>query len=218
MSADDDGPARTDSSARFIILDGVDGCGKSTQASLLVSAWTTASREPLHLREPGSTAAGERIRSVLLEPGVEIGPATEALLFCAARRQTLDELVAPALAAGRDVVCERFHASTFAYQAVAGALSEAALMQLLGDWAGAPEPDATILLEIPARRALERRAGETEDRIEAKGLEFQERVAAGYRRYAELDPRALIVDGEGTTQEVHARVLQALESHLVTQQ
>ncbi len=217
MSTGEVGSPGASSGGRFIVLDGVDGCGKSTQASLLVSAWTTASREPLHLREPGSTAAGERIRAVLLEPGVEIGPATEALLFSAARRQTLDELVAPALAAGRDVICERFHASTFAYQAVAGALGEAALMQLLWDWAGAPEPDATVLLEVPPRHALERRAGETEDRIEAKGLEFQERVAAGYRRYAELDPRALVVDGEGTTEEVHARVLQALESHLVTQ-
>ena len=197
---------------RFVVLDGVDGCGKSTQARLLVEAWTADGLEgPLHLREPGSTAAGERIRHVLLEPGVEIGPPAEALLFCAARRQTLDELVAPALAAGRDVVCERFHASTFAYQAVAGALDEDALLELLQTWAGRPAPDATIVLDVPPRAALARRAGGREDRIEAKGLAFQERVADGYRRYAELDRRARIVDGVGALADVHARVVRALD-------
>src|SRR5262245_34284111 len=111
----------------FVVIDGVDGCGKSTQAERLVRALATLpgadpERAPLHLREPGSTKLGETLRGLLLGRGREMSPAVETLLFAAARRQMLDELVRPALAAGRLVVCERFHPSTFAYQAVAGGL------------------------------------------------------------------------------------------------
>ena len=101
--------------ARFIVLDGVDGCGKSTQARRLVEHLSKVRGvEALHLREPGSTRVGERIRELLLSHDHDLDPGVELLLFAAARRQTLRELVAPALAQGRDVVCERFHASTFA--------------------------------------------------------------------------------------------------------
>ena len=112
----------------FIVLDGVDGCGKSTQARRLVERLGRVAdcEVPLHLREPGSTPLGERVRALLLETDLEIGPAAEALLFAACRRQTLDALVAPALARGRHVVCERFHASTFAYQMYANRTAVAA--------------------------------------------------------------------------------------------
>src|SRR5687768_14641197 len=99
--------------ARFFVLDGIDGCGKSTQAKLLVEALSrSATRPPLHLREPGSTGAGERIRELVLSHEHELDAGVELLLFAAARRQMLSEVVAPALREGRDVVCERFHAST----------------------------------------------------------------------------------------------------------
>lgn len=194
-------PARS----RFLVLDGVDGCGKSTQAERL-AAWLRAQgRAPLHLREPGSTAAGERIRSVLLEPGVAIGAAAETLLFAAARRQMLDELVRPALGAGRDVVCERFHPSTFAYQAVAGDLDEERVLELLDRWAGEPAPDRVLLLDLSPEEAA-RRAPRATDRIEARGIDFQRRVARGYRRYAELRPDTAVVDATGTPDEVEARI------------
>ena len=126
----------------FVVLDGVDGCGKSTQAKLLVDSLGAGDVDaPLHLREPGSTRAGEGIRRLLLSGEVELLPAAETLLFTAARRQMLEELVAPALAAGRDVVCERFHPSTFAYQAVGGGLDEDEVWTLLEGWAGRPVPD-----------------------------------------------------------------------------
>ena len=95
----------------FFVLDGIDGCGKSTQAALLTQALERAGRRPLHLREPGSTPAGERIRALLLARDEALSPAVEALLVCAARAHMLAARVAPALADGRDVVCERFHAS-----------------------------------------------------------------------------------------------------------
>ncbi|MEQ1895423.1 MAG: dTMP kinase, partial [Planctomycetota bacterium] len=131
--------------ARFVVLDGLDGCGKSTQAARL-AAWLSqrSGREALHLREPGSTAAGERIRALLLEREVGLTPASQVLLFAAARRQMLDELVRPALAAGRSVVCERFHPSTFAYQGTAGGVDEERLLALLLAWAGTPAPASLI--------------------------------------------------------------------------
>ena len=197
----------SDGRGRFIVLDGVDGCGKSTQARRLIEALgRDGGPEPLHLREPGSSVVGERIRAVLLDGALEIEPGTETLLFAAARRQTLADLVAPALAAGRHVVCERFHPSTFAYQAVAGELEEERVLGLLEEWAGDPAPDLVILIDTPPRTAAGR-LDATADRIEAKGLEFQERVAQGYRRYAERVPETIVVDGTVGIDEVAAQIL-----------
>ena len=196
----------------FVILDGVDGCGKSTQASRLVAALAAEcppERAPLHLREPGSTAVGERVRALLLDREHELSPEVETLLFCAARRQMLDELVRPALAAGRDVVCERFHPSTYAYQAIAGGLDPADVLGLLNQWAGDPAPDLILIFELPVEEALARR-GASSDRIEDKGADFLRRVAEGYRAYAAADHRARCVDAtaspEGVAREVRRLV------------
>lgn len=192
-------------SGLFVVVDGVDGCGKTTQARLLADALGVAPE--LRLREPGSTALGEALRGLLLAREHRIEPAVETLLFAAARRQMLDELVRPALEAGRVVVCERFHPSTYAYQAVAGDLDGGDVLALLHGWAGAPAPDLVVILDVDVDEAAARRGAAT-DRIEAKGLAFQRRVAEGYRRYAELDPRAVVVDGAGSPEEVHERVME----------
>lgn len=193
------------------MLDGVDGCGKSTQARHLIAALTSdGGPAPVHLREPGSSPVGERVREILLDRELEIDPGTETLLFAAARRQMLADRVAPALAEGRHVVCERFHPSTFAYQAVAGELAEDAVLGLLNDWAGAPAPDLVILIDTPPRVASGRRPVAS-DRIEAKGLEFQERVAVGYRRYAERVPGTVVVDGTGAEESVAASILKEVQ-------
>jgi len=170
---------------RFVVLDGIDGCGKTTQAELLVRALRESTgREVLHLREPGSTKLGEALRGLLLAPGREVSPAVEVLLFAAARRQMLDEVVAPALARGTHVVVERFHPSTVAYQGFAGGVGEDAVAELLESFAGSPRPDRVIVLDLPPDTAQERRGGRAPDRIESKGLAFQQRVAEGFRRYA----------------------------------
>jgi dTMP kinase len=191
----------------FLVLDGIDGCGKSTQARLLVKAmeerWAGG---VLHLREPGSTAVGEVLRELLLSREHELGAGVETLLFTAARRQMLEQVVEPALAAGRAVVCERFHPSTFAYQAVAGGLEPEAVLRLLADWTGEPSPDLVLVLDLPVARAGSRRGAPT-DRIEDKGLEFQERVAEGYRQYAERVPGVSLLDADGEPEDVASLVL-----------
>jgi len=193
---------------RFFVIDGIDGCGKSTQAALLAHALRAETgRIVLHLREPGSTALGERLRAILLARDLELAPPVETLLFAAARAQMLAERVEPALERGEHVVCERFHASTFAYQACAGGLSERAVLDLLERWAGAPAPDLVVLLELDVEEAARRR-GAPGDRIEDKGLEHQRRVARGFRRYAEVARVAVAtVDAAPAADVVLERVL-----------
>ena len=200
----------------FVVLDGIDGCGKTTQAARLVEGLAelrgAGAPGPLHLREPGSTVAGERIRALVLDPEVELGGGSLALLFAAARRETLERLVVPALAEGRDVVIERFHASTFAYQG-GGAVSDEDLLALLHGWAGSPKPTIEVVLDIDPEDSFARamaRDGGGSDRFESQGLEFQQSVAAGMRRYVERAPLAVGIDGRGDEDQVAARVLAAV--------
>jgi len=195
---------------RFYVLDGLDGCGKSTQAARLVAALGAgASLPPLHLREPGSTAAGERIRALLLDPEPALAPAAQVLLFAAARRQMLEELVAPALASGRHVVCERFHPSTLAYQGAALGVGEGRVLALLTEWAGEPAPDLTLILDLAPEEARARRG--TRDRYEAERHDFHRRVAESYRRYAARAERAVLVDARGSPDEVATRLWQEVQ-------
>jgi dTMP kinase len=192
---------------RFIVLDGVDGCGKSTQAKRLVHTLRTEGEvEVQHLREPGSTTLGEGLRELLLSREQDMGPEVESLLFCAARRQMLDLLVRPALQAGQWVVCERFHPSTLAYQGGAGGVPTETLSLLLEGWSGDPKPDLVLILDLAPAAAKQRR-GESADRIEDKGQGFQEEVARAMLHYAQTHPAAELVQGEGSADDVAARIM-----------
>jgi dTMP kinase len=201
----------------FLVLDGPDGCGKSTQARLLVEALRAEGRVVQHLREPGGTPLGEALRDLLLtrrEQGFEIAARAEVLLFFASRCQLIEERVRPALARGETVVCERYVSSTFAYQAqasgVGGELVLSIARTVLGE---AFPPPLTLILDLPAEEGLRRsEARERADRIEARGLAYHVAVREGFLRYAALFPqqtRVLAVAGRGVS-EVAQLVREAL--------
>jgi dTMP kinase len=160
-------------------------------------------------REPGGTAAGERIRSIVLDPSLpNLSVRAEVLLMLAARAQHAAEVIVPALDAGRDVVCDRFSGSTVAYQGYGRGLDPEELIRL-SDWAsGGLCPDRIVLLQVTPELARSRRqARGGEDRLEGEGAEFFERVERGFAALARADPaRWRVVDGSGAVEEVAARV------------
>lgn len=199
----------------FITVEGIDGCGKSTQARLIAAALEAAGHDVLRLREPGGVAISEKIRAILLDPAnAEMGDVCELLLYEAARAQLVHQVIRPALAAGKTVVCDRFYDSTTAYQAFADGLDRNMVSQANELAVDGCRPDLTLVFDLPVEDALRRRSGrEAEDRLELKGLEFQERVAAGFRAVAADEPdRVKLIDAGGSIAEVFSGVAAELRS------
>jgi len=198
-------------SGRFISLEGVDGSGKSTQASMLAHALGDRGHEVVAVREPGGTPLGEAIRDVVLGPDA-MSPWAEALLFAAARAQLVADVIRPALEAGKWVVADRFLDSSLAYQGTARGLGIERVAQVNAPAIEDCMPDLTIIIDIAPGSAADRRAGRgSVDRIEDEGEALQEAVAAGYREVARLFPeRIALVSGAGSLDEVHTRVLAAV--------
>lgn len=196
---------------RFITLEGIDGCGKTTQAGLLAQALDRAGFDVLLLREPGGVRISEKIRALLLDPSnAEMGDACELLLYEAARAQLVHEVVAPALAAGRVVVCDRFYDSTTAYQGFANGMDLATVRAANELAVGPCRPDLTLVFDIDPARAARRLAGRngSPDRMEAKGSAYQDRVARGFRSIAAAEPeRVRCIDADRGVEAVHADVL-----------
>ncbi|MEI2697327.1 MAG: dTMP kinase [Microthrixaceae bacterium] len=195
---------------RFVVLEGGEGSGKSTQATMLADA-----RGALLTRQPGGTALGARLRELLLSSGAVGGIApiddrAEALMMAADRAQHVAEVIEPALFSGRDVVCDRFIGSSIAYQGFGRGL-DVDIVRAVSGWAAAGLwPDVVVLLDVPEDVALGRTGG-ARDRIEAAGVDFHRRVADGFRAQAEDEPDTwVVVDGTGTVDEVHDRVLDAV--------
>jgi dTMP kinase len=190
----------------FISLEGIDGSGKSTQARLLAEA---LGPETLTIREPGGTGAAERIRELLADPGLDIDPFAELLLFSAARADLVTRVIRPALDSDRDVVADRFADSSVAYQGGARGLGTSHVLSLVDMTIDGLWPDLTILLRTDPEVGLGRADGE--DRFEAEGLELQRAVAEAYDEIAQVaSDRVVVVDGEGTVEEVHERVMDAV--------
>ena len=189
----------------FVVLEGADGAGKTTQALRLVERLRALGREAEHLRDPGGTAAGDRIREVLLGD-LHLDPVVETFLFLASRAQLVAEKIRPALAAGRVVVCERFTLSTVVYQGLAVEPRPApeALERLratVGLSALGLGPDVLLVLDVAPRAGLARKAGPGGlDRIERRGEEFQERVRRGYLEDARRHPVATVIPPGGVAE------------------
>jgi dTMP kinase len=194
----------------FISLEGIDGSGKSTQAKLLAEA---LGPETLLIREPGGTEAAERVRGLLADPDLELDPLAELLLFLAARADLTARVVRPALEAGRDVVSDRFADSSVAYQGAARGLGVGEVISLTDAATEGLWPDLTVLLRVDPEVGLGRADGE--DRFESEGLELQRAVAQAYEEIAQIaSDRVVVVDGEGTVEEVHERVMEAVRTRI----
>ena len=192
----------------FVSLEGVDGSGKTTQARLLAEA---LGPETLLIREPGGTEAAERVRELLADRRVELDPMAELLLFCAARADLVARVIRPALEAGRDVVSDRFSDSTVAYQGTARELGAGRVITLTDTATDGLWPDLTLVLRVDPEAGLARAEGD--DRFESEGLEFQRRVAQAYEEIAIVaSDRVVVIDGEGTVEEVHERVIESVRA------
>ncbi len=193
----------------------MDGSGKSTQARRLEEALAARGIPVTRTREPGGTELGERVRDILLagEPGA-IELIAEAHLFAAARAELVRRVVVPSLAEGRWVVSDRFLDSSLAYQGVARGLGIDAVLQINRAAVDDCLPSLSLVIDTPVAVTAGRRCA-APDRIEAEGRGFQERVAAGYRELANRFPeRVRLIPGEGSEDEVGARVMSAVE-HLL---
>jgi len=200
---------------RFIALEGGEGAGKSTQARLLVDALRAAGREAIMTREPGGTPGAEAIRALLLGlDGEGWHPRAEALLFAAARSDHVERLIAPALAAGKWVICDRFVDSSRAYQGGGGGLTDADVLDLHRIGSGGLLPDRTILIAVSPEIAAQRiaaRDGDAADRIGGRGSAYHARVAEAFARLASAEPaRFLCVDGNGSPRDTHLAIIAGL--------
>lgn len=193
----------------FITLEGVDGCGKTTQADRLIEALEAAGHDVVRVREPGGPRLSEKIRLMLLDPASDdMSDECELLLYEAARAQNVRELVEPALRRGATVVCDRFCDSTYAYQSAARGLTEEQVRAANALGSCGLVPDLTLLFDLDPNDAFERATQEGVDRLEGEGTSFQQRVRAGYLRLAQEEPeRIRVIDASGSVEVVYSRMM-----------
>lgn len=197
---------------KFLVIDGPDGAGKSTQLTRLTDGLRAEGLEVTTTRDPGGTVIGDRIRDILLDGRHgEMAVACETMLYMASRAQLVEQVVRPALAAGRCVLCDRFISATVAYQGAGGA-DEAQILSVGKVAVGDTWPDLTILLDLDSATGLSR-VGSEPDRMEARGLEFHRRVRDGFLRQAKQRPdRYAVVDATGEADEVAQRIRRVLDA------
>lgn len=198
----------------FITFEGCEGSGKSTQLKLLTQYLDQNKKPYLLTREPGGSAIAEQIRTIILDgKNSEMSDECEALLYAAAREQHLKEIVIPALEKGLLVLCDRYVDSSLAYQGAARGLGAEYIESINMHAVKKYPPDLTVFLDIPPEAAFKRKHGaDKDDRIEQQGLEFHNKVYAGYLALAEKYPRICRVDCGGTKYETHEKIVGLLKS------
>lgn len=203
---------------KFITFEGCEGSGKSTQIRLLSEKLLQAGIDFIVTREPGGSDVAEQIRKIILDgKNTSMCDECEALLYAAARIQHLKEIVAPALEAGKLVICDRYVDSSLAYQGAARGLGEEYIEEINSAALSAFTPDLTVFLNIPPDRAFERKHGaDREDRMEQLGLDFHKKVYGGYLALLEKYPRICAVDCSGTKFETSEKIFELLkEKHII---
>ena len=199
----------------FVSFEGIDGCGKTTQISLLEARLREMGIQPILAQEPGGTRVGRLIRSVLLDSAnASIDPRSELLLYFASRAQNLAEVIRPGIEAGRVVVCDRFTDATVAYQGYGRDLGEDLVLRLSEIACDGMEPDLTLWLDLEPETARSRAKSRTdsqlvdEDRMEAQSTQFFSRVRQGYAAIQAAHPeRMLRIDADGPPSIVAERIL-----------
>jgi dTMP kinase len=204
----------------FITFEGIEGCGKTTQIKRIRAHFKRQGRDCIATREPGGTKIGKKIRSLLLDPATKaISPMVELLLYLADRAQHIEELVKPALSAGKMVLCDRFCDATVVYQGYARGIDIALIQQLHDIILKGFKPDITILLDLPPEIGLSRaweqinRGGRksAESRFEKENLAFHEKVRTGYLELARREPeRFRIIDAGRDEDGVTKHIIEAL--------
>lgn len=199
----------------FLSIDGGDGAGKSTQIELLCRWLRGLGFSVVTCRDPGSTPLGEAVREILLHRHeLPLGPRSEMLLYMAARAQLVDEVIRPALLAGKLVICDRYLLANVVYQGYAGGLDPATVWQLGYVATDHLLPDLTIVLDVPVAVAAKRLAGSA-DRLESRGAEYHEKVRQGFLTEAARQPQqVVVVDASGTVEQVQSEIQSAVSQRL----
>lgn len=199
----------------FVTFEGVEGCGKTTQIRLLSEFLSNCGMRTVLTREPGGCPIADKIRTILLDAGNRaLSPLAELMLYAAARAQHVTEVIAPALEAGKIVLCDRFSDATVAYQSFGRGIDRAVIDTLNLHACQGVSPDLTVLVDCNpqtglerARRRIEATSGPREERFELEELAFHQRVRAGYRQLAADQPdRFLVIDGSGSIEDIFVAI------------
>ena len=195
----------------FLTFEGIDGCGKTTQLGLLAEFLRAEGREVVTTREPGGTKLAENIRNYLLHTGQPLDARAELLLFGAARAEHVAEVIRPALSRHVDVLCDRFADSSRAYQGAGLGLPDSFIQQMNGFATASAQPNLTLVFDVEPAIGQARRAAGRDDRIEARGVDFQAKVRAGFLDIARDEPkRVVVLDAAPSPDAIHQQVLRIL--------
>lgn len=201
---------------KFIVLEGPDRCGKSTQAKMLYNQLVARGKDVILTREPGGTPTAERIRQIVLEPGLDVRPMAELLLYEASRAQHTQEKILPALAEGKTVICERYTMSTCAYQGYGRGIDLGIIDTLNKIATLETTPDLTLVFLMSDKYFTERGEYLFSDRLEQEDLAFRQKMRKGYLEMIERTPNAYLIDADKNISDIQARVLQLLQEHDIT--
>lgn len=201
---------------KFIVLEGPDRCGKSTQAKMLVNHLIALGKEVVLTREPGGTPTAEKIRQIVLEPGLDIRPMAELFLYEASRAQHTQEKILPALNEGKIVICERYTMSTCAYQGYGRGIDLNVINTLNQIAALETKPDLTLVFLMSDKYFTERGEYLFSDRLEQEDVAFRQKMRRGYLEMIERTPNAYLIDADKNISEIQARVIELLKENHIT--